>query len=105
MRTLTLPDSSGTSGLHTGRVAKTEIDSAGRSVGVVRQDSVNAAQTRVGFSYDGFSQLRSLIRTKNGSEKAHRTEYASEALKAKPLRSPPRSVRAGPLKASMLTEK
>ncbi len=72
---VTLPDSSGTSGLHTGRVAKTEYDSAGRSLAVLRQDSSNAAQMRVGFSYDGFSQLRSLIRTKNGVDKAHRTEY------------------------------
>ncbi len=82
---VTLPDSSGTSGLHTGRVAKTEYDSAGRSLAILRQDSSNAAQMRVGFSYDGFSQLRSLIRTKNGVDKAHRTEYDRQGRTVKSI--------------------
>ena len=29
----------------------------------------------MGFAYDGFSQLRSLIRLKNGNERAHTAEY------------------------------
>ena len=66
-------------------MAKTEVDSAGRSVAVLRQDSANAAQMRVGFSYDGFSQLRSLVRTKNGVDKAHRTEYDRQGQTVKSI--------------------
>ena len=69
-------DGSGNPLSHTGRLAKTSYDSSGRSLAVLRQDSAHTTpEKRVGFAYDGFSQLRALLRTKNGTEKAHRTEY------------------------------
>ena len=47
------------------RLGKIVYDSAGRPLRINRQDSSNSDQLRVGFSYDGFSQLRSLIRLKH----------------------------------------
>lgn len=83
---VTLPDSSGHNGLHTDRVSKTQIDSAGRTVAVLRQDSEHQEpQMRVGFAHDGFSQLRSLIRIKNNAEKAHRTEYDRQGRTVKSI--------------------
>lgn len=75
LQQISLPDSSGSSGAHTGRLALMEYDSAGRPLAVKREDSSNSAQLRVGYGYDGFSQLRSLTRLKNGLEKSHTSTY------------------------------
>jgi len=62
------------------RLGKIVYDSAGRPLRINRQDSSNSDQLRVGFSYDGFSQLRSLIRLKHlgltsEAEVAHTAKY------------------------------
>jgi RHS repeat-associated protein len=57
------------------RLAKVVSDSAGRPIAVNREDSNNASQLRVGFAFDGFSQIRALARIKNGIEKSHTAEY------------------------------
>ncbi len=76
LKKVTLPDSSGPSGSHTDRKSILEYDSAGRPLAVKRKDSVNTSEElRVGFAYDGFSQLRSLIRLKSGVERGHTAEY------------------------------
>ena len=56
------------------RLAKTEYDSAGRPVAVKRQDNNHGPELRVGFSYNGFSQLTALKRLKNGVEKSHTSD-------------------------------
>ncbi len=73
LQQVTLPDNNAPSA--NVRLAKVVSDSAGRPVAVNREDSSNASQLRVGFSFDGFSQLRALSRIKNGVEKSHTAEY------------------------------
>ncbi len=63
-------------GTFTNRAAVTEYDSMGRVLQTLRKDNNHTAgELRVGFTYDGFSQLRSLIRIKNEELKAHRFSY------------------------------
>ena len=69
LKQVTLPDNNAPSS--NVRLAKLEYDAAGRTTAVKRQDSSNAAQLRVGFAYNGFSQLKALKRLKNGVEKSH----------------------------------
>jgi RHS repeat-associated protein len=68
LKEVELPDNNGP---HTNRLTKIEHDALGRPVAVKRQDSGHAAELRVGFAYNGFSQLRALKRIKNGTEKSH----------------------------------
>ncbi len=81
LKQVTLPDSgAGVDGsedplYHTNRVGKTQHDPLGRVTSVLREDSTHSAQSRVKFAYDGFSRVRSLIRQKNGVDKAHSSEY------------------------------
>ena len=56
---------------------KTEIerDTFGRPIKVFRDKDGSTQEMRVGFSYDGFSQLRALTRIKNQAEKSHTSSY------------------------------
>ena len=53
------------------RCVKLHYDPLGRVTAIVQKDNEHADQLRVGFGYNGFSQLRYLRRLKNGVEKDH----------------------------------